>query len=127
MIAFHTVLSNPDAALKNKVSNITLACNSIVVMTNDAAQILHNEYDVPLEKITVIGHGVHLVPHLSKTQLKEKYGFTGRKVLSTFGLISAGKCIETSLDAMPEIIAQHPTALFLVIGKTHPTVAKHEG
>jgi glycosyltransferase involved in cell wall biosynthesis len=127
VIAFHTVLSNPDAALKNKVSNITLACNSIVVMTNDAAQILHHEYDVPLEKITVIGHGVHLVPHLSKTKLKEKYGFTGRKVLSTFGLISAGKCIETSLDAMPEIIAQHPTALFLVIGKTHPTVAKHEG
>jgi len=127
IIAFHTVLPNPDKTLKAKVSNIAKACASIVVMTQNAAQILEHQYGVPANKIQIIAHGVHLVPHLEKTELKEKYDLSGRKVLSTFGLISSGKSIETTLHALPAVIASNPDALFLVIGKTHPTVAKHEG
>jgi glycosyltransferase involved in cell wall biosynthesis len=127
LIAFHTVLPRPDEALKTKVGAMTEACASVVVMTNNAAQILANEYDVPIEKIKVIAHGIHLVPHLGKTLLKNKYGLSGRKVLSTFGLISSGKSVETTLDALPAIVAAHPEVLFLVIGKTHPSVVRHEG
>jgi len=127
VLTFHTVLSNPDEALKMKVSNMVTACESVVVMTKNAAQILENEYDVPTEKITVIAHGIHLVPHLGKTSLKKIYGLSGRKVLSTFGLISSGKSIETTLDALPAIVAKHPTVMFLAMGKTHPSVVKHEG
>jgi len=127
VIAFHTVLPHPDATLKTKVSEMVKACNAVVVMTTNAAQILTDEYQVPPEKIRIIAHGIHLVPHLGKTALKNKYGLSGRKVLSTFGLISSGKSIETTLDALPGIVAEHPTALFLVIGKTHPSVVRHEG
>ena len=127
VVAFHTVLSNPDVALKIKVSNIAKACDALVVMTKNAAEILEHEYDVPPEKISVISHGIHLVPHLSKTQLKKKYSLSGRKILSTFGLISSGKCIETTLEALPGIIAENPTVMFLILGKTHPSVVKHEG
>ena len=67
------------------------------------------------------------MPHLGRTLLKKKYGLNGRKVLSTFGLISSGKSIETTLDALPGIVADHPTIIFLIIGKTHPSVVKHEG
>jgi hypothetical protein len=38
--------------------------------------------------------------------LKEKYKLSGRKIISTFGLLSSGKSIETSLDAMPVMIAK---------------------
>lgn len=127
IIAFHTVLPRPDRAWQTKVSNMVRACDSAVVMTKNSAQILVNEYDVPEEKISVIAHGIHLVPHLGKTLLKKKYGLQGRTVLSTFGLISSGKSIETTLDALPGIVAAHPTVLFLVIGKTHPTVVKRQG
>lgn len=127
VLAFHTVLPNPNEALKAKVRDMALACNSIVVMTQNAAQILVNEYDVPESQITVIAHGIHLVPHLGKTILKNKYGLAGRKVLSTFGLISSGKSIETTLDALPGIVAENPSVMFLIIGKTHPAVVKHEG
>lgn len=127
IITFHTVLPKPDDALQTRVRDIATACDSVVVMTQNSAQILVNEYDVPIEKISVIAHGVHLVPHLGKTLLKKKYGLDGRTVLSTFGLISSGKSIETTLDALPGIVAAHPTVLFLVIGKTHPTVVKRQG
>ena len=51
----------------------------------------------------------------------------GRTVLSTFGLISAGKGIETAIEALSEIVPLHPDVLYLVAGQTHPEVVKEEG
>jgi glycosyltransferase involved in cell wall biosynthesis len=127
VVVFHTVLPNPDARLKLEVRNIVTASKSIVVMTRTSAEILKNDYGISEQKITVIAHGTHLVSHISEKLLKEKYGLTGRKVLTTFGLLSSGKSIETTLDALPEIIKQNPEVLFLVIGKTHPEVVKNDG
>jgi glycosyltransferase involved in cell wall biosynthesis len=45
----------------------------------------------------------------------------------TFGLLSSGKSIETTLDALPAIVEKNPDVLFLIIGKTHPTVVKKQG
>jgi glycosyltransferase involved in cell wall biosynthesis len=127
VVAFHTVLPNPDSRLRLQVNNIVSACKSVVVMTKTSAKILMSDYGVSTQKINVIAHGTHLVPHLSEKFLKDKYGLTGRKVLTTFGLLSSGKSIETTLDALPAIIKQCPEVIFLVIGKTHPEVVKNEG
>jgi glycosyltransferase involved in cell wall biosynthesis len=127
IIVFHTVLPHPDPHLKSKINSIAGACRSIIVMTHTSADILINEYGVPSNKISVIAHGTHLVPHLSEDFLKMKYGLKGRKVLSTFGLLGSGKSIETTLDALPAIVKACPEAMFLVIGKTHPGVVKEEG
>lgn len=126
-VVFHTVLPNPDTAFREKVQEILDKVDSVIVMTNNAASILEKDYTVNSEKINVIPHGTHLVEHQDKEILKGKYGFSGKKVLSTFGLLSSGKSIETTLDALPEIIKQVPDSLFLVLGKTHPTVVLNEG
>jgi len=127
VIVFHTVLPTPDEMLKAKVHTIASVCQSIIVMTNHSAEILQNEYNVPKEKISVIAHGTHLVSHENEEQLKEKYELQNRKVLSTFGLLSSGKSIETTIDALPTIVEQCPEVMFLVIGKTHPEVVKNDG
>lgn len=127
IIVFHTVLPHPDEALQRKMRYITAACAAVIVMTKDSAKILNVEYGVSEQKINVIPHGTHLVLHLSKDFLKEKYGLTGKKVLSTFGLLSSGKGIATTLDALPEILRVNPDTVFLVIGKTHPGVVQSEG
>ena len=127
VIVFHTVLPRPDDLFKAKVRHIAAAAASIIVMTQNAAQVLSDDYRVATEKISVIPHGTHLVPHLNKDFLKEKYGLVGKKVLSTFGLLSSGKSIETTLDALPKVIKENPDVLFLVLGKTHPSVKKEEG
>jgi len=127
VVVFHTVLPDPDAQLKLEVKNIVAACKSIVVMTKTSAEILMSDYGIPSQKITIIAHGTHLVPHLSEKFLKEKYRLTGKKVLTTFGLLSAGKSIETTLDALPAIIEKCPEVMFLVMGKTHPEVVKNDG
>lgn len=127
IIVFHTVLPNPNDSLKENVQEIIRLAHSIIVMTHSAAKILSNDYGVTPEKITVIPHGTHLVPHFDKAILKEKYKLTGRIVLSTFGLLGSGKSIETTLNAMPKIIKENENVLFLIIGKTHPSVIKEEG
>jgi glycosyltransferase involved in cell wall biosynthesis len=124
---FHTVLPNPDGKRKSLVRNIALFSDSIIVMTNHSAEILKNEYAIPPKKITIIPHGTHLVHHLDKDALKQKYDLKGRTVLSTFGLLSSGKGIDTTLDSLPEIINQNPDVIFLIIGKTHPGVVANEG
>ena len=127
VIVFHTVLPHPDKVLKSEIRNIAAACASIVVMTHNSAGILTHDYDLQEEKISVIPHGTHLVLHLSKEFLKNKHGLKDRKVLTTFGLLSAGKSIETTLEALPAIVKQCPDVVFLVIGKTHPEVVKTDG
>ncbi|MEI6899870.1 MAG: glycosyltransferase, partial [Bacteroidota bacterium] len=127
VIVFHTVLPHPDEGFKLKVQRIAAFCRSIIVMTHNSAGILTHDYDIPVQKISVIAHGTHLVPHLSDHFLKSKYGLQDRKVLSTFGLLSSGKGIETTLEALPAIIREHPEVVFLILGKTHPEVKKSEG
>jgi Glycosyltransferase len=127
VVVFHTVLPYPDEKLKSKINSIASACESIIVMTHNSAEILMYDYDMPKEKISVIAHGTHLVPHLNRESLKKKYGIKGRKVLTTFGLLSSGKSIETTLEALPAIVKTNPDVIFLVIGKTHPEVLKEEG
>ena len=127
IIVFHTVLPHPDEQLRSKIRSIASFCGSIVVMTHNSAGILTEDYGLPLQKISVIAHGTHLVSHLSEKSLKVKYGLKGRKVLTTFGLLSSGKSIETTLKALTAIIRKNPEVVFLIIGKTHPEVIKTEG
>lgn len=127
VIVFHTVLPQPDKELKFKIKHIADSCTSIIVMTNNSADILENDYGIARRRISVIAHGTHLVPHLGKRFLKMKYGLKDRKVLTTFGLLSSGKSIETTIDALPSIIKKIPNVLFLIIGKTHPEVKNAEG
>ncbi|KAA6307248.1 hypothetical protein EZS27_041084, partial [termite gut metagenome] len=127
IIVFPTVLAHPEESFKQYLRKVTSACSEIIVMTQTSAHILQNDYQIANDKISVIPHGTHLVSHKDKKKLKEKYKVAGRCILSTFGLLSSGKSIETTLDALPAIVKEKPSVLFLIIGKTHPSVVKTEG
>jgi glycosyltransferase involved in cell wall biosynthesis len=127
VLAFHTVLPHPNEELKSLVQIIDNWCESIIVMTNNSSKILIEDYGICKNKISIIPHGTHLVSNVDKEFLKIKHSVVGRKILTTFGLLSSGKSIETTLNAMPNIIKKNPDILFLIIGKTHPNVVLHEG
>jgi len=127
IIAFHTVLPEPNKDLEKTVKELASIAKIVTVMTKSSAELLQNTYGVEPEKIKIISHGTHLVKHLDKSILKEKYNVLGRKVISTFGFLGPGKSIETTLNALPEVIKQHPDILFLIVGKTHPTLFSQQG
>ena len=127
IIAFHTVLPHPNKDLEKNVKDLVSLAKMVTVMTQSSSDLLSQTYGVPLDKIKVIPHGTHLVKHQEKSFLKEKYNVSDRKVISTFGFLGPGKSIETTLDALPEIIKEHPTIMFFIVGKTHPTLFNSEG
>lgn len=127
VFVFHTVLPNPHKDLKTRVQDMATIASSIIVMTIHAAQILIEEYHVAAHKISVIPHGTHLIEPSDQEEIKKRYHLSNRKVLSTFGLLSSSKNIETTLKALPLIIKKHPEVIFLILGKTHPSVLKQEG
>ncbi|TVQ93289.1 MAG: glycosyltransferase [Bacteroidetes bacterium] len=127
IIVFHTVLPRPNEKLKLAVQQIATACVSVIVMTHNSKGILTQDYDLPQDKISVIAHGTHLVSFISNTTLKKKYALGNRKILTTFGLLSRGKSIETTIEALPVIVSRFPDVLFLVIGKTHPDIVINDG
>lgn len=127
IIVFHKIFSSPQDDLKLHVQRICTLATSIVVIKNAFETILCDEYEITKEKITVIPYGTHLVAHENKELLKSKFQLEGKKILSTFGLLSQDKSIETTLDALPAIIKNHPDILFLIIGKTNLSALKNDG
>jgi glycosyltransferase involved in cell wall biosynthesis len=127
VVVFHTVLPHPNRVIQSQVENVAHFAAGIIVMTDNSKEVLVSDYNVEADLITVIPHGTHLVKDQDIEALKEKHGYGGRKILSTFGLMSAGKSLETTIKALPGIIKENPEVLFLAIGKTHPTVVKNDG
>ena len=124
---FHTVLPGPNDTLHKVVQAIIDLSNKIIVLTGKSREILIRDYACRESKLMLIPHGTHMVLLNQKEELKKEYQYSNRLVLSTFGLISENKNIETVLYALPEIVAKHPEVLYLVVGKTHPEVLKSEG
>jgi glycosyltransferase involved in cell wall biosynthesis len=123
---FHTVLSGPSVERRAIVQQIAKLSAQLILMTKLSANILKSDYQIDEDKITIIPHGTHLIKP-RKLQKLEDVPFPEKTILSTFGLISEGKSIETALEAMPRIISKFPNVLYLIIGKTHPEVLAHEG
>ncbi len=124
---FHTILPNPTDKRKYIVQSISDHSDQLIVMTNHSANLLEQEYSIDPKKIEIIPHGTHLISLQDTDVLKAKYALENKKVLCTFGLLSEGKGIETALFALPEIIAENPDCIYLIIGKTHPEIVKREG
>lgn len=127
IVAFHTVIPHPDPTRTKHVKDIASCAQYLTVMTYSAQNILIEDYGIERSKIKMIAHGTHLIKHKDRQNLKKKYGLDHKTVLSTFGLLGPGKSIETTLDALPKLITEFPDIIFLVLGKTHPSLAKIEG
>lgn len=132
VLTMHTVLPNPEdwderEKLIKVTQKIAEKADKIIVMTNSAAKLLIDLYNVPVEKIAVIPHGVHHIAFPSKSKAKKKLNLEGRTVFSTFGMLNRDKGIEYAIQALPSVVKKYPKAIYLVLGATHPVVRREEG
>ena len=123
----HTVLANPTPTQRDVMRRIIDTSTKIVVMTEKSREFLRSVYGAPDPKIEVIAHGIPDFPFLEPHQAKAKFGFGGKTIILTFGLLSPSKGIETVIDAMPGIIKSCPNAVYVILGATHPNLVRHEG
>ena len=123
----HTVLSQPTPIQRDVMRRIIDASTKIVVMSEKGHELLRSVHDVTARKIEVIPHGIPDFPFLETHHAKAKFGFSGKTIILTFGLLSPNKGIETMLDAMPEIIKSCPSAMYVILGATHPNLVRDNG
>ncbi len=123
----HTVLKEPSFMQQTIIKEIALKSSNIVVMSKKAVMFLTSIYQIPKASIKLIEHGVPDLEPVPNNEIAQSDLFKNRKVLFTFGLISRNKGLETVIKALPEIVAQHPDVLYVILGNTHPGVVKHNG
>jgi glycosyltransferase involved in cell wall biosynthesis len=124
---FHSVLQKPNFHQKEVLKKIAAYSSGIIVMSKLAIQFLKEVYEVPSAKIFHVEHGVPDFEVLKYIIPNSPLHWTGRKIMMTFGLIGRSKGVETAIKALPNIVDKHPDILYVIIGKTHPHVVRHEG
>ncbi len=127
VVTLHTVLSRPSRHQGQVLAALCGRAELVVVMTETARRLLVENETCAAEKVRVVPHGA---PAVLARRASERAGARepgDRFQLSTFGLLSAGKGIETAVAALPEIVKRHPEVVYVIAGRTHPDVARREG
>ena len=140
VVTLHTVLSQPTSHQAEVLAALCSQAELVIVMTGTARRLLVESGACSDGKVRVVPHGApsllarRAAEHASARAPRDggpargRYGgVSDRFLLSTFGLISAGKGLETVIEALPAIVECHPDVLYLVAGRTHPDVVRREG
>ncbi|MGD8241763.1 MAG: glycosyltransferase family 4 protein [Desulfobacterales bacterium] len=123
----HTVLKDPAPEYRDVMCKLSDLSDKLVVMSRKASEFLKDIYAVPEDKIAFIHHGIPDAPFIDPSFDKDKFGVEGKKVLLTFGLLSANKGIENVLQALPAVVQKHPEVVYIILGATHPHVLRAQG
>lgn len=127
IVTLHTVLKEPGAMQSNIIRTLARKAYRLVVMSEKAREFLTEIYKISSYKISIIEHGVPDFTIPDRDAARRAIHYETEKLLLTFGLLGRGKGIETVIRALPDIVKSHPDARYLVLGKTHPNVVRHEG
>lgn len=123
----HTLLQDPSPDQRAVMKQLDTLSNRFIVMADRGKRFLEEIYGIANEKIDVIPHGIPDIPFIDPNFNKDQFGVEGKTVLLTFGLLSPNKGIEYVIAALPEILAQHPNVVYIVLGATHPNLLAREG
>jgi glycosyltransferase involved in cell wall biosynthesis len=123
----HTVLKDPDPDQRSVLIEIAKLSDRLVVMSQRGKTFLTDIYGISADKIDLIPHGIPDVPFVDPSFHKDLFGVEGKMVLLSFGLLSTSKGIETVIEALPAILADHPNLVYIILGETHPHVLETDG
>ncbi|WP_375381928.1 glycosyltransferase [uncultured Sphingomonas sp.] len=127
IVTLHTVLERPSADERRVMEGLLRRAAKVIVMAEKGREILQRVYGANPRSLAMIPHGVPDRPFHEADEFKERFGWAGRQVVLTFGLLAPSKGIETIIRALPTVAAAHPAVLYVVLGATHPNLVAYEG
>ena len=96
-------------------------------MSTSAAELLTHSYATDPSHVEIVAHGVPYLPLVAPDTVKPQLGLAGRTVILSFGLLGPGKGYESAIAAMPAVVQADPTAVYVIVGATHPELIRREG
>jgi phosphatidylinositol alpha-1,6-mannosyltransferase len=92
----------------------------IVANSAHTKQMLQNRWSVPKDRITVLYPGVdttQFVPRPLDPSIRERLGWTGRRVILTVGALQKRKGQDMMIRALPNIRRRFPDVLYAIVGE----------
>lgn len=123
----HTILEKPTGEQLKVMKELGELSSYLIVQSKRSIEMLEKLYNIPAKKIKYISHGAHDVPFLDTAYNKDKFQLSGKKVILTFGLLSPEKGLEDGINALSYVVKEHPEAMYIILGATHPNVKKYNG
>jgi glycosyltransferase involved in cell wall biosynthesis len=136
IVTLHTV---PAAPSRGQAGVLQRLCRGAAVVTvfTPTAQRLAAAAGVRTDRFETIPHGVPALlrspdrrhsssvtrPHVAKALAE----FERATVVSTFGLVSPTKGLETAIAAVADLARELPDLRYLIAGATHPEVVRRHG
>ncbi|MFN8224291.1 MAG: glycosyltransferase family 4 protein [Gaiellales bacterium] len=136
VVTLHTVLATPEPHQEAVLRELCRGAAAVTVFTEASRRLLLEHELLDPDRIHVVPHGAppeivavaeNTDAAVARRRAARRWGTEGRFVLSSFGLLSPGKGIETTIDALASLVRDHPELLLVVAGRTHPEVARREG
>ncbi len=111
----HTILEEPNDDQFRVLRRLAAQGANVITMSSRGRIFLRDVYDIPVDKINIIPHGIPEMPFVDPVFYKDKYGWLGKQIALTFGLLSPGKGIEYAIEALPSVVAQHPDLQYVIL------------
>ncbi len=127
IVTTHTVLQEPTPKQRTVLKILGRLSIGVVTMAANSIPILAKVYGIEPGKVTVIPHGVPCLPIKPRDQLKVEHGLISKHVISSFGLLSPAKGLEYGIKAVAQVVPNFDNLLYLILGKTHPSVKQTMG
>lgn len=134
LVTLHTQLANPTTGQSATLSALCAGAARVTVFTETARRLAIRAGIATGEQLTVVPHGapeiLRAVPPRGDlrghvTEVLDQLG--DDPVLTTFGLVSAGKGLEDAIGALAQVVERHPGTRYVIAGATHPEIVRHEG
>ena len=136
LVTLHTVLSKPTPLQARTLRRLCRAAAGVCVFTPTARRLAIATGIANAERLHVVPHGAPPVlytnRHGADRQVRPEISsaladLAGATVVSTFGLISANKGLETAIGAVARLADKVPDLCYIIAGATHPEIARHHG
>lgn len=129
-VTLHTVLADFTRAQADVIERLSADATTVMVFTETARRLLLSQGLVADAQIQIVPHGApaELYEPVDIAQARIQLGLPAiGPVMSTFGLLSAGKGIELAVSAVGALVGEYPSIRYVIAGQTHPEVVRHEG
>jgi glycosyltransferase involved in cell wall biosynthesis len=131
LVTLHTVLSRPSPGQAATLAALCADAAAVTVFSPTAVRFMAGRVT---RRPVVVPHGAPasmLAPGRSTVDSPALAAVlaeaTGRRVVSTFGLIGPGKGIENAIDAIASVARHEPDVRYIVAGATHPEQVRQHG
>jgi glycosyltransferase involved in cell wall biosynthesis len=140
LVTLHTVLSAPTPGQAAALERLCRGAAGVTAFTPTARHLAAATGIAPAGRLAIVPHGAPAVvraagaargtdvfrPEGIRPEVAEVLAGPG-PIVSTFGLVSSGKGLETAISAAAELAAEHPGLRYVIAGATHPEAPREHG